>query len=276
MDEKQRRERIVQYLGIKPINHGQVYTFQIAIPESEVVAIPFERHEQLKSSFTEQGTNLIPLLVRRTEAYSEEEEYEVVYGADWCLVAKELDIDKLWVWVFDMTDEQAAAAKEEMQQLVGYSNSDEKSRDEETDIASLVEQKVRPIYAKLNQLISNSSSHAGKIDFDDKLREIENKLENLSSAVATLTSLLQEAIPSKLNLLIAQEKEIKSMLEEVGANDKQKEAALEAIKYWRNPGKDLTWENLMKSIKSGEHKVKNFGKETYQKLKQIAVIRSHS
>ncbi|NJR16812.1 MAG: hypothetical protein HC785_14620 [Calothrix sp. CSU_2_0] len=37
MDEKQRRDRIVNYLRIKPVNHGQVYTFQIAIPESEIL-----------------------------------------------------------------------------------------------------------------------------------------------------------------------------------------------------------------------------------------------
>ncbi|MFK0731575.1 MAG: ParB N-terminal domain-containing protein, partial [Gloeotrichia echinulata HAB0833] len=121
MNAAERRDRIVEYLRIKPISHGQIYTFQIAIPESEVVELPFEKREQLKMSLTQQGTNLIPLIVRRTEAYSEEEEYEVVYGADWCLVAKELDIEKLWVWVFNLTDEQAAAAKQEMQQLLGYS-----------------------------------------------------------------------------------------------------------------------------------------------------------
>lgn len=119
MDDKQRRERIVNYLKIKPLNHGQIYTFQIAIPPSENVDISFERREYLKMSLTQQGTNLIPLIVRRTEAYSEEEEYELVYGADWCQAAKELDIEKLWVWVFDMTDEEVSTTKEEMQYLLG-------------------------------------------------------------------------------------------------------------------------------------------------------------
>lgn len=123
MNSAERRDRIVEYLRIKPISHGQIHTFQIAVPESEVLEIPSEKCEYLRNSLTQQGTNLIPLIVRRTEAYSEEEEYEVVYGADWCLVAKELDIEKLWVWVFDMNDEQAAAAKKEMQQLLGFSDS---------------------------------------------------------------------------------------------------------------------------------------------------------
>ncbi|MEH1901642.1 MAG: hypothetical protein V7L04_09545 [Nostoc sp.] len=123
MNSAERREQIVKYLRIKSISHGQVYTFQIAVPESEVVEVPSEKREYLRNSLTQQGTNLIPLIVRRTEAYSEEEEYEVVYGADWFLIAKELDVEKLWVWVFDMTDEQAAAAKEEMQQLLKFADS---------------------------------------------------------------------------------------------------------------------------------------------------------
>jgi hypothetical protein len=119
MNDSERRDRIVEYLRIKPISHGQIYTFQIAIPPAEVIEITSQRREALSKSLAEQGSNLVPLIVRRTEAYSEEEEYEVVYGADWCLLAKELEIEKLWVWVFNMTDEQAATAKAEMQQLVG-------------------------------------------------------------------------------------------------------------------------------------------------------------
>lgn len=119
MDQLERQKRIVEYLKVKPINHGQVYTFQIAIPESESLEIPPERFELLSNSFTQQKTNLIPIIVRRTDAYTEEEEYEVIYGADWCFIARELEIEKLWVWVFDMTDEEVIVAKQEMEQLVG-------------------------------------------------------------------------------------------------------------------------------------------------------------
>lgn len=138
MNSSERQNRIVEYLRIKPISHGQVYTFQIAIP-SQIGEIPLERREALKSSLTEQGSNLIPLIVRRTEVYSEEEEYEVVYGFDWCIVAKEIDTEKLWVWVFDMTDEQAAAAKAQMEQLVG-STGENLLSDETQQIKNLVEQ----------------------------------------------------------------------------------------------------------------------------------------
>jgi hypothetical protein len=121
MDEQERQKKIVEYLRIKSTSHGQIYTFQIAVPNPESVAIAPERFDAIRHSLTQQGTNLISLIVRRTEAYSEEEDYEVVYGADWCLVAKEIGIEKLWVWVFDMTDEQARMACQEMERLAGKS-----------------------------------------------------------------------------------------------------------------------------------------------------------
>ncbi|ACC82103.1 hypothetical protein [Nostoc punctiforme] len=276
MDSSQRRARIRANLGIEPISHGQVYTFQIAISASEQQNISLERHQLIEETLTQHKSNLIPLIVRRTQAYSEEEEYEVVYGTDWCIVAKELDIEKLWVWVFDMNDEQAAAAKDEMQQLLGYSIDGENSVKEETDISSLIEQKLKPIYTKINQLISNTSGNTEKSDSEVKLKAIESRLENILSALEKLALLIKEVVPPpKLNLLIANEDEIKSLLEEAGANKNQTNAAWEAIKYWKQAGKILTWQNLKKSSESGsEHKIKNFAKGTYEKLKQVTSIRS--
>jgi len=76
-------------------------------------------------------------------------------------------------------------------------------------------------------------------------------------------------------LVIANEEEIKSALEEAGATTNQRNAAWEAIKYWKQPGKILTWSNIKKSSESGsEHKIKNFAKGTYEKLKSVTDIRS--
>ncbi|AFZ59010.1 hypothetical protein H6G54_23670 [Anabaena cylindrica FACHB-243] len=320
MDAAERHARIVDYLRIKPISHGQIYTFQIAVPAYEIVEVSLEKQNYLKNSLTQQGTNLIPLIVRRTEEYTEEEEYEVVYGADWCLVAKEIDIEKLWVWVFDLTDEQAVAVKQEMQQLLGNINSGEKIEPEEVDIGSLIEQKLKPIYAMINQLVSNPARNAAKYDSDDNLRVIESKIENLLSAfeavttfikkvpsnsptniekshsteninvienrldhllsaVEKLTTLVEQLIPppppQKFNLLTATNDEIKSALKEAKVNnDNHIKGVLDAIKYWQQSGRTLTWENLQKSTKSGQHKIKNFANGTYQKLKDVADIRT--
>ncbi|MEG4276265.1 Rho termination factor (modular protein) [Microcoleus sp. MON1_C1] len=117
MDRSSDQNRIVEYLRIKPITHSQIYTSQIAVPEPQRGEIPRERREALRRSLIEQGSNLIPLIVRRTEAYSNEEEYEVVCGSDWCIVAKELGIEQMWAWVFEMTDEEVAVAQAEMEHL---------------------------------------------------------------------------------------------------------------------------------------------------------------
>lgn len=81
--------------------------------------------------------------------------------------------------------------------------------------------------------------------------------------------------PQKLNLRTADDEEINSILEEAGTNTNQRKAALEAIKYWKKPDKALTWQNLEKSTKSGEYKIKNFAKGTYEKLKNVTDIRSN-
>jgi competence ComEA-like helix-hairpin-helix protein len=120
MDLSERRARIRSYLGIEQINHGQIYSFQIAVPpEAEMSDISPERYQNLADSLTSHKTNLIPVIVRPTDKYTEEEEYEVVYGADWCLVAKEIGIEKLWIWSFSLTDEQVNDIKLEMEEILG-------------------------------------------------------------------------------------------------------------------------------------------------------------
>ncbi|MBD2193926.1 MULTISPECIES: hypothetical protein [Calothrix] len=276
MDSSERRARIRANLGIEPISHGQVYTFQIAIPESEKENISLERSQLIEDTLIQHKSNLIPLIVRRTDKYSEEEEYEVIYGADWCIVAKQLDIEKLWVWVFDMNDEQAVAVQEEMQQLLGSSSNREKPINQETDVATLLESKLKPIYTKLNQLLSDTTANVSKSDLEQKIITIESQVKNLSFAIERLAVSLQELMPRpKLNLLTANEEDIKNALDETGANKNQRNAALKALQYWKQPGKTLSWENLRESAASGsEYKIKNFAYGTYEKLRKVSEIRS--
>lgn len=209
MERSERRVRIGEKLGIQPISHGQLHTSQIAVPASAMGEISPERQEVLSKSLTERGSNLIPLIVRRTDQYSEEEEYEVVCGADWCLVAKELDIERLWVWVFDLTDEQAAAAKAEMEQLAGFLSPDEKTDSEQQKPVadqrvqpeataideSLLDKKLQPLTALLNQLLAQSSRSVEKTS-EDRISSIESKIEGISSAVEKLAGLVEKLIPA--------------------------------------------------------------------------------
>ncbi|MDF0556801.1 hypothetical protein [Kamptonema sp. UHCC 0994] len=277
MEKPDRRQQIRSYLGLEPISHGQIHTFQIAVPESQKHDISIERYQALADSLTNHKTNLIPLIVRQTEAYSEEEEYEVVYGSDWCIVAKEINIEKLWVWFFDMNDEQAAAAKAEMEQLENVMPPDTGS----TDIESLLDKKLRPVTAKIDQvLLKKPVDNEGNLP--EEIRDVKRQIEELKSTVNELANLVKERLsapkppeppkPPKLNLRIVTEKEIKEALSKVKATSTQIKAAWNAIQYWKKTGKSLTWENLEKSTKSGSDKVTGFAKPSYEKLKEIADI----
>lgn len=197
MDYAERQKKIVEYLRIKSTSHGQIYTFQIAVPPSASVEISPERFEAISHSLTQQGTNLIPLIVRRTEAYSEEEEYEVIDGVDWYLVAKEIGIEKLWVWVFDMTDEEAQIARQEMELLVGKSEAT--VPDSVKQIELLLKRFEASVDRKLEDKLNEQlSSIVGKLELgfqqfeeftdsrlENKLDELFSKVEKIEAAIAT-------------------------------------------------------------------------------------------
>jgi hypothetical protein len=177
MDYAERQEKIVEYLKIKSTTHGQIYTFQIAVPSSASKEISPERFEAISHSLTQQGTNLIPLIVRRTEAYSEEEEYEVVEGVDWYLVAKEIGIEKLWVWVFNMTDEEVQISQQEMALLLGKNvapSSDEVTRVKQIQGSSdlTLEDQFNQQFSQLNRKIELRFKH-----FEEEIiHTLEDKL----------------------------------------------------------------------------------------------------
>ena len=254
MSLSERQIQIGSYLGIKPINHGQIHTFQIAIPNAETIEILPERREILAQTLKEHQSNLASLVVRRIEADDDEKEYEIVYGADWCIVAKELEIERLWVWVFDLTDEQAITMKTELEQLLG---------------SGLI-QPITSLQA-LSQMISSGNS-----DINNRLQQFENNVNNLKVNVDKLTQLVEQILTRlplpPLNLQNANPQEIRQKLENVGVKDKQIKAALKAIDHWKEAEGGLTWTNLKKSIDSVTDKIPNFGKETYKMLAQIGEI----
>jgi hypothetical protein len=303
MSQDIRRQLIRRNLGIRPISHGQIHTCQIALPKSEKLEISLERRQVIENSLVEHQSNLIPLIVRRTESHDEEDiEYEVVCGAEWFQIAQELGIEMLWTWVFDMTDEQAIAAKEEMMQLMvpTVSQSVEKtSIDVEKtsiDVESLIDRKLQLAADSIKQTL-NASLNNFRDSFDEKLRNINYKFSELTEGLSVVPELPKqiEALCQKLelisqrsgvkkipqfegpqiNLRSAQEHEIEEALKTVGTQIKQVDAALAAINYWKQPGKDLTWSNLERSAKASkeaEYKVKDFAAGTFKKLTIIGEL----
>src|SRR6476661_471638 len=220
MDRSSDQNRIVEYLRIKPISHSQIYTSQIAVPEPQRGEIPRERREDLRRSLIEQGSNLIPLIVRRTEAYSNEEEYEVVCGSDWCIVAKELGIEQMWAWVFEMTDEEVAVAQAEMEHL------GPQPTHKTAQIDTLLQQfelsfqeKVDKMAKKIEQSSSNrppTSAVISEVNLAGALRQLD-ELEKLLSiklerTVQTINQFVSDAIEDVENDLKNQIETLRSQL----------------------------------------------------------------
>lgn len=285
MSLSKRDESIIENLKIRPINHGQVFTFQVAIPPSQANNISSEKLENLKQSLVQNGSNLIPLIVRRTDAYTEDEQFEVVYGADWCLAAKELDVEKLWVWVFDLTDEQAAATRAEMENLT-YATAPipipqpnpiiEVSQQIEpvstltrADIEQLLDQKLEIISAASTKQ-SSSSTIPSNSSINEQVQLLNQTVSKLVLVIEDLTRKLEAILPP--NLRDDEETKLRRTLSKAGMKTAQINASIAAVRYWKAPDRTLTWENLKQSTKPGKHKIVGFADATYKKLQEVTEI----
>ncbi|VXD12964.1 conserved hypothetical protein [Planktothrix serta PCC 8927] len=290
MSLSDRRVQIGSYLGIKPITHGQIHTFQIAIPNAETIEILPERREILAQTLREHQSNLGSLVVRRTKAYDEEKEYEIVYGADWCIVAEELEIERLWVWVFDLTDEQAITMKTELEQLLGGGSIQpitpdiiiQEEQPLEVQLTQQLPKLMKDINTKFQALSQTISSENTQINH--RLQQIETTVNHLTAIVHNLTQLVEKLTISpippspspspvhKLNLKNSNSEQIKRELKKARMSRSQIKAALKAIDYWKETKGELSWDNLESSMQKGTDKIEGFGKETYKKLEQIGEI----
>lgn len=294
MSQDIRRELISQNLGIKPINHGQVYTFQIAIPDSKKQTLSLEERQAIERSLLAHQSNLISLIIRRTDAYDDEDiEYELVYGADWLQVAQALDIEKVWAWVFDMTDEQAIAAVAEMELL--NKNIQPSPGTVDSDIAALIDQKLQLATDSIKSLITPMLSGI-KTDLDEKLKLLNYRIDRLSSAspgsdgleavlekLETILKRLEsyrkppiiQPVEDPIDLSQASDRDIEMALKQVSAGKPQIKAAIAAVQHWKQSKQGLTWENLEASAKANSNspdKIKGFAKGTYEQLRRVATL----
>lgn len=304
MNQDLRREIINQSLGIKPINHGQVYTFQIAIPDARTPDLELERKQAIARSLLAHQSNLISLIIRRTTAYDDEDiEYEVVYGADWLQVAQELDIERVWAWVFDLTDEQVEATIAEMQALTQSDatppalsvDSERPAIAPGNEMAKLIDQKLQAAVDVLKNAVTSPLNDIRK-ELDEKLKVLNYRIDTLSASgagaatleqvLAKLDQLQQQTSVSRpsrrvvppenpVDLLTASDQEIEVALDSVGTHAPQIHAAIAAIHHWKNSEQGLSWQNLARSAKAKTntpHKIKGFAEGTYDQLRAIATI----
>ncbi len=225
MEKTEWRKLIAQHLKVKPLHHGQVFTEEIAISISQNQVISKERKEDLTRSLQQYNSNLIPLILRRSDQYGENFEYEVIYGADWCIIAQELNIEKLWAWVFDLNEDQALAIQAEMEELANIShdyllpteikenenilviennlllqtadNFKTENREENTVIFNqeIIENLIE---TKLTNILTQQFNH-----YFEKLESLNQKIDQINTNLLT-SELIESIIDKKLNSIQTQ------------------------------------------------------------------------
>lgn len=295
MSQDTRRELISKNLGIKPINHGQVYTFQIAIPDSRKQTFSLEQRQAIEQSLLAHQSNLVSLIIRRTNAYADEDvEYELVYGADWLQIAQELDIERVWAWVFDLTNEQTIAAIAEMESLSPTSRDTQSTLttvDVNSDIAAIIDKKLQLATDSIKNSVTSLLTGV-RNDLDEKLKALNYKIErldtinngldgveaileklkNIEQKLPSFREIIDPVIENPINLLEAPTQDIEMALKQVKTQSKQISAAIKAVQYWKQSEQGLTWENLGKSKTNSQHKIEGFGDGTYNQLCKVATI----
>jgi hypothetical protein len=301
MSQDIRRELIGQNLGIKPINHGQVHTFQIALPDSKKQTLSLEQRQAIEQSLLAHQSNLISLIIRRTDAYEHEDiEYELVYGADWLQIAQELEIEKVWAWVFDLTDEQAIATTSEMEALTNAFKDQQptpKTPDRlDSNITDLIDRKLQLTADSIKNSMTSLLTGI-RNDLDEKLKVLNYKIDRssttsgsgsneLGKVLEQLDNIQQQLKSSRkepvikivenpINLLAASDQEIESALKQVNTQDSHIKAAIKAVHHYRQAEQGLTWESLERSAKaktSSQDKISGFAKGTYDRLRAVAII----
>ena len=189
-DYQERRRLIRESLKIKPLSHGQVHTCLVGMRSRPEVSP--DRYEELRWSLSNHNSNLIPIVVRRTDRFDDEIEYEVIHGADWVMVASDIGIEMLWAWVFDLNDEEVAAARDELALLLEAPPTADRPPSPPPVAAPVASAEPQFSLADLGQLLDEKLNRA----LDQKLANLaipstyaalETQIEDLAQRVATLS-----------------------------------------------------------------------------------------
>ncbi|MEP1079177.1 hypothetical protein NDI52_27590 [Leptolyngbya sp. PL-A3] len=192
------------------------------------------------------------------------------------LKARELNPDlpdRIRVFIMEKDNSEAVQTQLKALKDLEPSNSNNfKSNDEDNNLKDLqvqvnslrlyIETELKRIGDSLQPFLNPSKTDV----------EIKQLLEDLRAEVAELREIIPPK-PEKINLLSASRNELLDALIESGMKKQYANAASQAIEYWKDSGRGLTWTNLKKSTKKGDCRITSFGEATYRKLQEIAEIK---
>ena len=237
-----KRKNRQEELPTQPVSLELIPIAKITVPKSQLRDIPSERHEALVKSLVLQGNNLIPLIVRLADNYDSEQQYEIVRGADWCQAAKEAEINKLWAWIYEMTDEQVEITKAEIEQLTQPPLPEtpnfedllqqlEVSFDQKVDsITKKIDQSIKKneeVIKKRVKYLQDKTNDFGQIE---QLKKLITNLENsVNNKVETLTRKITSSTGKKTTSSFLSGVNVELLSKQLDDLDKQIEKKLEGI-----------------------------------------------
>ena len=136
---------------------------------------------------------------------------------------------------------------------------------------------VKGIDALLKKQLEVIGQEVSRLRKQEALKLLRETQNFLSEQVKGIAQQIDEL--NRLNLLTATKEEIEQTLRSKKFTPIQRNAICEAIDHWKQPGKQLTWENLEKSTKTPRGKtpnpdrITNFNSAVYKKLQEFADIK---
>ncbi len=262
-----------------------------------------------RSNFSEQKIQLYAQLILESEGTIKPlvlrslnlESYEVIDGhLEYYAAARarEIDLKKgemIGAFVIEIKDEKEDAIKKQIKLLrnsQSTSHPDPKSSESENihEIKTSLQSFQSQIESLVNQVDRLNKLNTPKdirdtlkqqleiLDAESQQRTKEEALKLLWKTQADLKqheTAINERIfeLTKINLLTTSKDELERAIKQLGANKTAIDASWKALEYWRKLDRQLTWDNLKKSVDNkSEHNIPDFGKSGYEKLTKIGYL----
>lgn len=138
------RQRIVEYLKIKPITSGHVHLAQLVLsnePEATDTHVELVRHFQ---------DNIYPVLIRpKPDETKDYDVYEVLYGSEWVVAAKQAGLQRVSAWTVDLDDAELEYLYQTLEKLNQPSSA---QNSQNPNIQKMIQTELNPIYNELQSV----------------------------------------------------------------------------------------------------------------------------
>lgn len=183
---------------IQQLNHAQVFTAQLTLGENFKVSTDQSNFQLIQASLLQKGVNLIPIVVRKLTTSLNEKNLEIICGQEWFIAAEKLGIQRLWAWIFDLTDDEAREIREEMNLLFSQPNNElSQLRQELNSLQKQFSDFQTKVDSSLTEILDNVKPKILEININDMKKDDLQKLDGIGEKYARVIIENQPFLNSK-------------------------------------------------------------------------------